>query len=212
MAALPAGWPERELKAAKPTGFGGDERARPSYHLAAADYHEAARRATGTDPRGYRAAAKRLDSMRAEAIFAESVYGEQLDDPVRLADGSTAGSRLQRVESAREQPLPDWLEQLSIGAAAIRAFHQSGFETVDDVLKARLSDADLRLLGVHSVSERHSVLHAISQARRDGMSIDTVSAALVGKSLQSQFENLALVSARDQAEKQIIQAKQQAKV
>jgi len=56
------------------------------------------------------------------------------------------------------------------------------------------------------------VLHAISQARRDGMSIDTVSAALVGKSLQSQFENLALVSARDQAEKQIIQAKQQAKV
>ena len=45
MAALPAGWPERELKAAKPTtSFGGDERARPSYHLAAADYHEAARR------------------------------------------------------------------------------------------------------------------------------------------------------------------------
>jgi hypothetical protein len=211
----PSGWPERDEAALIPQSPRLErvpEDAQPAsskatFSSAAGLYDAAGTQARAQDARvDWSAdlasrqrrppAESRIHSLVADSVYAESMYGDR-------------ATQQAETPSAAAESLVSWCQRLGVGWLA-KTFEQAGHWTVSDLIRADHSDAGLRAMGVSSLSERHIIVDALADDRRDGISMDIITSAISSQSLETRFDAISRASERELAEQQMRQAHQQA--
>lgn len=135
--------------------------------------------------------------LLADSVCTDSVYTEAGLERQQLGD----------VNSAAAERLGPWCQRIGMGWLA-KTFDRAGYWSVGELRRAKLTEDDLKKLGVNSLSERRSVMDALAEERRDTVSMDIINTAISSSSLEMRFDAISRASERELVEQQMRQSGQ----
>jgi GTP cyclohydrolase I len=102
------------------------------------------------------------------------------EDGLPILDGEIDRQRDSSV-SDRACGMEEWLQEQGVSKAGVAQFKEQGFDSLESLVSARLTEADLRELGVEQMRLRKKVYHALGRERETTKGARRTTSAAAGE-------------------------------